>query len=123
MGLPLTKTVTIVWDGAGWRDQQTGVLVEGVQRLYDSKGGVTAVGKPTIQREGQPMDDYPWYEELDARERVQVNHARSYAKNFNSAGVPGHSQHMLIAKLAKLLDTAQVGMYPPSDDDDGMNPV
>ena len=62
------------------------------------------------------MDKYPWYEELDVRERAQVDHARSYAKDFNSAGVPGHSQHMLIAKLAKLLDTAQIGMYPSPED-------
>jgi hypothetical protein len=62
------------------------------------------------------MDEYPWYEELDARERVQVDHARSYAKAFSIAGVPGHSQHMLIAKLAKLLDTAQIGMYPPTEE-------
>ena len=35
MGLPFTKTVTLVWDGVDWRDKETGVLVTGVQRLYE----------------------------------------------------------------------------------------
>lgn len=30
MGYPIKKTVTVVWDGANWRDQETGVLVTGV---------------------------------------------------------------------------------------------
>ena len=57
-----------------------------------------------------------WMRELEPRELAQVYHALAYAKDFSGAGVPGHSQHMLIAKLAQLLDTAQVGMYPPTED-------
>ncbi len=45
-----------------------------------------------------------WMRGLDPRELAQVYHAISYAKDYAHAGVPGHSQHMLIAKLAKLLD-------------------
>lgn len=45
-----------------------------------------------------------WMRSLDPRELAQVYHALSYAKDFSHAGVPGHSQHMLIAKLAGLLD-------------------
>ncbi len=48
-----------------------------------------------------------WMRALDARELAQVYHALAYAKDFASAGVPGHSQHMLIAKLAGLLDACE----------------
>ncbi len=59
-----------------------------------------------IQREGQPMEHAPdWMRDLEPRELAQVYHALAYAKDFSAAGVPGHSQHMLIAKLAGLLDT------------------
>lgn len=40
---------------------------------------------------------------LDERERAQVVHAVHYANQFSAAGVPGHGQFMLIAKLAKAL--------------------
>ncbi len=33
MGLPITKTVTLVWDGVGWRDQETNFPVTGVKLL------------------------------------------------------------------------------------------
>lgn len=36
MGFPITKTVTLIWDGVDWRDQETGILVGGVQRLYEA---------------------------------------------------------------------------------------
>jgi hypothetical protein len=49
-----------------------------------------------------------WMRSLEPRELAQVYHALAYAKDFSSAGVPGHSQHMLIAKLAKLLDDATI---------------
>ncbi len=52
-----------------------------------------------------------WMRELEPRELAQVYHALSYAKDYSQAGVPGHSQHMLIAKLAKLLDEREL----PSD--------
>lgn len=45
-----------------------------------------------------------WMRALDPRELAQVYHALAYAQDFASAGVPGHSQHMLIAKLATMLD-------------------
>lgn len=45
-----------------------------------------------------------WMRALDPRELAQVYHALAYAKDYSGAGVPGHSQHMLIAKLAGLLD-------------------
>jgi hypothetical protein len=45
----------------------------------------------------------PTYVDLDARERMQVEHALAYSKNYPEAGVPGHSQFMLLAKLAKAL--------------------
>lgn len=53
----------------------------------------------------QPTEHAPnWMRALDPRELAQVYHALAYAKDFANAGVPGHSQHMLIAKLAKMLD-------------------
>lgn len=39
--------------------------------------------------------------ELDHREIEQISHAITYAKHHSGAGVPGHSQFMLIAKLAR----------------------
>jgi hypothetical protein len=42
--------------------------------------------------------------ELDDREQALVNHARHYAENFSQAGVPGHAQFILIAKLANALN-------------------
>lgn len=48
----------------------------------------------------------PWYDTLDPRQKATVDHAIGYAHNYSHAGVPGHSAHLLIAKLAELLDTA-----------------
>lgn len=45
-----------------------------------------------------------WTTQLDSREWSQVLHAQAYALNHSGAGVPGHSQFLLIAKLADLLD-------------------
>ena len=47
-----------------------------------------------------------WYDALSPREQATITHARSYARAFSAAGVPGHSAHLLIAKLADLLDGA-----------------
>lgn len=53
------------------------------------------------------MDTKPeWYTALSPREQATIDHARAYAKVFHAAGVPGHSAHLLIAKLADLLDGA-----------------
>lgn len=45
-----------------------------------------------------------WYTALSPREQATIDHARAYAQKFHAAGVPGHSAHLLIAKLADLLD-------------------
>ena len=42
--------------------------------------------------------------ELTDRESAQIDHALDYAENFSQAGVPGASQFMLIAKLARALN-------------------
>ena len=47
-----------------------------------------------------------WYTALSPREQATIDHAREYARSFSHAGVPGHSAHLLIAKLADLLDGA-----------------
>lgn len=56
------------------------------------------------------MDQQPqhgsWYALLDPRQQATVDHALSYAYNYSHAGVPGHGAHLLIAKLAELLDEA-----------------
>ena len=46
-----------------------------------------------------------WYDVLDPRQKATVDHALSYAENYSHAGVPGHSAHLLIVKLASILDT------------------
>ncbi len=43
------------------------------------------------------------YAPLDERERAQIAHALSYADDHASAGVPGHGQFLLIAKLYRAL--------------------
>ena len=50
----------------------------------------------------------PWYALLSPREQATVDHAITYAKDFAHAGVPGHSAHLLIAKLAEKLDKSEV---------------
>lgn len=52
-----------------------------------------------------------WMEGLDERMVKHIAFARNYADQF-AHGAPGHLDLMTIAVLAKLLDTAQVGMYP-----------
>ena len=51
-----------------------------------------------------------WYALLDPRQQATVDHAITYALNYSHAGVPGHSAHLLIAKLATELDKATVGV-------------
>jgi hypothetical protein len=45
-----------------------------------------------------------WIDRLTTREHAQIVHARHYAEQFSSAGVPGHNHLLLIAKLADMLD-------------------
>lgn len=45
-----------------------------------------------------------WLASLEPREQAQVMHALAYATDHSSAGDPGHSHFMLIAKLARMLD-------------------
>lgn len=52
-----------------------------------------------------------WMEGLDERTVKHIAFARNYAAQF-AHGAPGHLDLMTIAALAKLLDTAQIGMYP-----------
>lgn len=40
---------------------------------------------------------------LDEREMTQIAHALNYSKKYAQAGVPGHGQFLLIAKLHKAL--------------------
>ena len=47
-----------------------------------------------------------WYDALSPREQATIDHALRYTASFSHAGVPGHSAHLLIAKLADLLDGA-----------------
>ena len=48
--------------------------------------------------------EHHWTHELTEREYAQVKHAVIYSTAHGDAGVPGHSQFMLIAKLAEMLD-------------------
>lgn len=38
------------------------------------------------------------------REQAQIAHAIDYAENYGDAGVPGHTQFLLIAKLFHMLE-------------------
>lgn len=48
-----------------------------------------------------------WWQQLDAREAAQVQHAVDYAERYKQAGVPGHGQFILIAKLYRQLEAAE----------------
>jgi hypothetical protein len=48
-----------------------------------------------------------WMADLSAREQAQVMHAMAYAAHWDDAGVPGHGQFILIAKLAVKLAEAE----------------
>jgi hypothetical protein len=62
-----------------------------------------------VQEADQSKSAQPaWWQTLDPREREQIRHARAYAREFASAGAPGHGQFLLIAKLSELLDAALV---------------
>lgn len=50
------------------------------------------------------MGEANWTDELDRREMAQVKHATHYADTHADAGVPGHGQFLLIAKLVAMLD-------------------
>lgn len=60
-----------------------------------------------------------WYALLSPREQATGDHALIYAAQFSHAGVPGHSAHLLIARLADLLDTATLTIEGGSDAADG----
>lgn len=45
-----------------------------------------------------------WRDQFTSRELDQLDHAINYEERWSSAGVPGHSQFMIIAKLVKLLE-------------------
>lgn len=49
----------------------------------------------------------PWRGGLEPREQVQVRHAVEYSQRYLEAGVPGHGQLVLIAKLAAMLDVRE----------------
>jgi hypothetical protein len=63
----------------------------------------------------EPKPHAAWYALLSPREQATVDHALNYALNYAHAGVPGHSAHLLIAKLASELDKATVGVEGGSD--------
>lgn len=72
----LTPTIQQAWQAAATE----------VKQITEESAGTVEVEAKTL--------------ELDAREREQVLHALHYATHFSSAGVPGHGQFMLIARLA-----------------------
>jgi hypothetical protein len=53
---------------------------------------------------GHQMSEFIWRDQFDKREKGQLDHAVTYAEFFKDAGVPGHGQFILIAKLIKLLE-------------------
>lgn len=72
--------------------------------MGDRKPRHTAQPGAMDTAEAEPKPHGAWYALLSPREQATIDHARAYAANFSHAGVPGHSAHLLIAKLAELLD-------------------
>jgi len=52
----------------------------------------------------EPLAIHIWRDQFDRRELGQLDHAVMYAEHFTHAGIPGHGQFVLIAKLVKLLE-------------------
>ena len=89
------------------------VPVEAERAIFDPELGVA-----TFYIGGQPVKQIlhylswelvqpevpPWYEQLTEREMQQVKLSRWYAAETPSAGMPGHSQMLLVAKLCDLLE-------------------
>lgn len=59
----------------------------------------------TIQRAWNAVADArpPIEADLGTRDMRQIFHALAYEKEFQDAGIPGHNQFILIAKLARAL--------------------
>lgn len=59
---------------------------------------------PTIQSAwGAVADDAIMAVNIEGREHAQIRHAIEYSRQFQDAGIPGHGQFLLIAKLALAL--------------------
>ena len=54
-----------------------------------------------------------WKGDLSEREQAQIAHAKAYTRLWQEAGVPGHGQFVLIAKLAKKLDDLEAQGVKP----------
>ena len=98
-------------------------IQEVAKKAYNAYGGVTDFknfqGNPMPKWEELPpkiqeawqaacnetlITTFGSYKDLfNDRERLQMEHAASYANKWSDAGVPGHGQFVLIAKLARLL--------------------
>lgn len=64
------------------------------------------------------MHDKTWRDEqLDQRERDEVTFSEVYSRFFHH-GTVGHNQHMLIAKLAKIIDELRNATETPTTSGD-----
>lgn len=91
--------------------QQCGAEIVFVGPYWDHRGEIKpkhiAIPVAPAQPEAAPLQ--PWWKDLDARETAQLLHARAYARQYASAGAPGHGQFLLLAKLSEMLD-AQISV-------------
>lgn len=46
----------------------------------------------------------PWLDAFGPRDQQAIDHARLYAQQYQTAGIPGHNQLLIIAKMAAILD-------------------
>lgn len=73
MGLPYTKTVTLVWDGVDWHDQHTGVKV-------------TGIAKPVIANEAPSQSKHSFDESFSVTyEQVQKMIQDAFASRMTTA--------------------------------------
>lgn len=87
----------------------------GYSRYYDIRDGKTFDNKPMPKWEELPgVIQAAWVAnatgvlaafvvglELDDREMAKIFHALIYKKEFSNAGVSGHSDYLLLAKIAE----------------------
>lgn len=66
------------------------------------KDAWVAAAKESVARQ-HAADLIKLRQQLDDREFLQIKHAFYYNEAFKGAGIPGHEQFILLAKLAKAL--------------------
>jgi len=84
-----------------WKD-----LTDKIRAAWEA-AAKRAIGAMIIEQQyenNRLQDEWDAKFKFDEREKAQIEHAQDYAEKHSKAGVPGHGQFLLIAKLANALE-------------------